>query len=119
MTAIQEHSFNPETDRYEFDFNKCSYSNGWFQVDTYQDAGYFGIWTNPTTREIVTYAEGDITRVVCDDDNSYAIELRTTASYYVSTYHEYWTSAKIDLGISNRFQSSQRFAELGCAAYTH
>ncbi len=29
-------------DRYTYDFGLCSYENGWAQVDTAQDASYFG-----------------------------------------------------------------------------
>ena len=29
-------------DRYTYDFGHCSYENGWAQVDTAQDASYFG-----------------------------------------------------------------------------
>ena len=35
-------------DRYVYDFGLCSYENGWAQVDTAQDASYFGTWANPT-----------------------------------------------------------------------
>ena len=38
-------------DRYLYDFGLCRYANGWAQVDTGQDASYFGTWANPTLTE--------------------------------------------------------------------
>jgi hypothetical protein len=35
------------TNRYTFDFGTCSPQNGFAQVDTGQDAYYFGTWANP------------------------------------------------------------------------
>ena len=32
----------PLSDRYEFDCGPCSYANGFAQVDTRQDAPYYG-----------------------------------------------------------------------------
>ena len=34
--------FRPLSDRYEFDCGPCSYANGFAQVDTQQDAPYYG-----------------------------------------------------------------------------
>ena len=48
-------------DRYLYDFGLCSYANGWAQVDTAQDASYFGTWANPTRLLIFNYCEGDTT----------------------------------------------------------
>lgn len=31
-------------ERYDFDFGECSYANGWAQIDTRQDASYYGTW---------------------------------------------------------------------------
>lgn len=63
-----EHSFNPMGDRYYFDFKECSYKNGYCQIDTRQDASYYGNWINLHERKAVTYAEGDITRTEFDND---------------------------------------------------
>lgn len=48
-------------DRYLYDFELCIYENGWAQVDTAQDASYFGTWANPTRLLIFSYCEGDTT----------------------------------------------------------
>ena len=70
------------TERYEFDFKLCTKANGWVQFDTSQDAWYFGVWVHPEKREIVTYAEGDITRVKCPTEESYHAELKSMAEFY-------------------------------------
>ena len=70
------------TERYLFDFQLCSREKGWEQYDTSQDAWYFGVWVHPEKREIVTYAEGDITQVVCPTEESYHAELASMAEFY-------------------------------------
>lgn len=70
-------SFNPVTDRYHFDFGECSYERGFCQVDTEQDASYYGNWVNLTERKFVSYAEGDITRLEFENDDEMASYLRT------------------------------------------
>lgn len=56
-TGRHEHGIE---DRYELDFGRCSIANGFAQIDTDQDASYFGTWANPFTLEVVNYAEGDL-----------------------------------------------------------
>lgn len=52
--------FEP-ADRYVYDTGLCSTANGFAQVDTKQDAWYYGTWASPTRFAIVTYCEGDVT----------------------------------------------------------
>ena len=65
-------------DRYRYDFGLCSYENGWAQIDTAQDASWFGIWASPTERTILNFAQGDVTRTICDND----AEIRGDAERY-------------------------------------
>jgi len=69
-------------DRYRFDFNYCSPKKGWQQYDTHEDAWYFGVWVNQKKKEIITYAEGDIIRVICQTEKSFKAELKTMAEFY-------------------------------------
>lgn len=71
-----------DTDRYKFDFKLCTREKGWKQFDTTQDAWYFGVWVHPEKKEIITYAEGDITRVICPTEESYHAELKSMAEFY-------------------------------------
>lgn len=61
--------------RYEYDFNELTTAMGWAQLDSRQDASYYGNWLNPVRREIFTYAEGDTTLTRCDTDAELLAEL--------------------------------------------
>ena len=78
---LVERSFHEARDRYHYDFDQC---RGWTQYDTNQDAWYFGIWVNPETRQILTFAEGDETLVTCPTADSYHAELADMAAFYGS-----------------------------------
>jgi hypothetical protein len=77
-------TFHPEIDRYVFDMRRCVFDDGWEQYDTDQDASYFGVWVRLSTRETVTYAEGDITHVTAPTDEAFAAELASMAEFYGS-----------------------------------
>jgi len=62
-------------DRYLYDFGLCSYEKGWAQVDTAQDASYFGTWANPTRLMIFSYCEGDTTLKEAASPEEFAAEL--------------------------------------------
>ena len=67
--------FNPLTDRYSFD--RCfSVARGYAQIDTSQDAAYYGTWANPSERKIVTYAEGDVIYQTAETDEEFAEAIR-------------------------------------------
>ncbi len=54
------HDFCPG-DRHTSGFGLCSDEKGWAQVDTAQDASYFGTWANPTGLTICSQCEDDTT----------------------------------------------------------
>lgn len=60
----------------------CRAAEGWMQYDTSQDAWYFGCWVHPGHREILTYAEGDLTLVVCGDALSFNAEIAFMNGFY-------------------------------------
>ena len=49
------------SDRYTFDYGICNYKKGFAQIDTTEDASYFGNWINFKNLELITYCEGDLT----------------------------------------------------------
>ncbi len=71
-----------DTERYEFDFGKCSIKNGFAQLDTGQDASYFGIWANPFKRIVFTYCEGDTTLEKAESDDEFAAHIHTIKKFY-------------------------------------
>ena len=74
--------FMQNGNRYHFDFQECREEDGWVQFDTDQDDWYFGVWVHPERREVITYAEGDITRVSCDTPEHYAAEISALCDAY-------------------------------------
>ena len=68
--------------RYVFDFNYFTRDIGWKQFNTEKDASYFGIWVHEKDRRIVTYAEGDLTEVICPDLEGFTKEIRSMEVFY-------------------------------------
>ncbi len=66
-----ERSSNFGAERYTYDFKICTYANGWAQLDTDQDASYFGTWANPLTFELMSYCEGDTTHTKCETEQEF------------------------------------------------
>ena len=69
-------------DRYMFDFGECRPESGWVLFDTAEDASYFGVWVHPDKRETLTFAEGDVTRVICDTEAGYRAEIEALCCFY-------------------------------------
>ena len=76
MKRITE--FMENCDRYHFDNGECSVALGYAQVDTCQDAWYYGIWTNPTTLTTVSYMEGDVYHEIAESVEEYVAHIRET-----------------------------------------
>ena len=70
-------------DRYYYDFGPHRYDKDWAQIDTSQDAWYFGQWAQPFQRTIVCYAEGDLTTIECESDEEFVNELNRISEYYL------------------------------------
>lgn len=80
--------FYPMADRYAFDTGRCAWSQGWVQVDTTQDASYFGTWANLRERQILCFAEGDVITTKCATPESFAREMRRLHQWAVKA--RYW-----------------------------
>jgi hypothetical protein len=106
-----EHSFSP-SDRYHFDFGECSERRGFCQIDTTQDAPYFGIWCDPFGLRIVTYCEGDVTRQWAENEAEFADEIRNLKDCYAEGF----------LGIDPGWHPErfiERFTQLGLSELLH
>lgn len=77
---VEECHFS-KADRYLFDSGAHSYAQGWAQVDSRQDASYFGTWTNPDTLQIAEYIEGDYRLTTYDTAEEYVAGMRGFAEY--------------------------------------
>lgn len=65
-----------DNERYYYDCGPCSLAKGWAQIDTDQDAYYFGAWANPVELKIFTFSEGDTAMAEYPDTSSFAAALR-------------------------------------------
>lgn len=76
-------------DRYLYDFKHCTYAKGWAQLDTGQDASYFGTWINPTTLQIFNYCEGDTCLTECDDTAELQAEVERIKQWNIEQGHRF------------------------------
>ena len=100
--------FQP-ADRYLYDFKYCTYAKGWAQIDTKQDASYFGTWTNPTERVIFSYCEGDTTHTQCSTDDDYKQALLELVAW--NKENGYWLG--IDPGFNPEMKDAFVKLDLG------
>ncbi len=75
-------AFVENLSRYFFDERVTRQGAGWQQWDTSQDASYFGVWVHRDLRQILTFAEGDITVVECLDDERFKAEIESMERLY-------------------------------------
>lgn len=101
-------------DRYIFDFNVCSISSGFAQVDTDQDVWYYGTWANPFEKKIVLYCEGDVVVKQCESPQEFAKEIRGFRDWNVENGHKF---LGIDCGFSHNIQ--KEFVALGLLKFLH
>lgn len=111
--ATLTRGFDVMGDRYRYDFQKCRLSDGWAQLDTRQDASYYGTWANPLTFEIQSYCEGDTTRTKCEDEADFIKELTSTIEWNKEA--GYWIG--IDAGGVERIEAA--FTRMGFGEYLH
>ena len=88
-------------------------AKGWAQVDTKQDASYFGTWCNPTTFELMSYCEGDVTHTQCDNEAEFTAEVRELADW--NKERGYWMG--IDAGLGSDMRAC--FIQLGLEDLLH
>lgn len=102
----QTSEFLLEADRYLFD---TQLAKSYAQIDTDQDAPYFGMWACPIHRTVITYAEGDLTKTICDSDEEFIAEMQRISQ---------WSSFKgVDIGWTN--DHKQAWEALGLSSLLH
>ena len=77
---------HPDISRYVFDAKlmgqRC------YQIDTDQDASYFGMWTSPARRVLVSFEEGNFDVTKHSSDAGYIADLDKLYS---------WSGARVDM----------------------
>lgn len=109
---IRETSFEP-SDRYQFDSGECSAANGYAQIDTGQDAWYFGQWANPHDLKIVAYVEGDVIRQTADTPEEFVEAIEQIRNFH-NTYDRF---IGIDCMLADSIQAE--FEKIGLAYLCH
>jgi hypothetical protein len=74
--------FECMSDRYKYDFRLCTSDKGWAQLDTKQDASYFGNWINPLTLTLLSYCEGDVTLTECENEMDFIATVRECVEWH-------------------------------------
>lgn len=82
------HDFAPGT-RYLYDFGPCSASNGFAQIDTGQDASYYGTWANPFKLMTVCFCEGDVTINEAETPEEFAAHIREIRDWNEQNGHRF------------------------------
>jgi hypothetical protein len=105
--------FECMSDRYKYDFRECHFKDGWAQLDTKQDASYFGNWINPLTLKLMSYCEGDTTLTECEDEADFITQVRACIGWHQD--HEYF------IGIDGMCDTPiiEAFTRMGLAAFLH
>lgn len=83
------HDFCP-ADRYTYDFGICSFSNGFSQIDTGQDAWYYGNWANPFRLIVFSYCEGDCYATICDTVEEFRNEILAIKKYIIEAGYRFY-----------------------------
>ncbi len=94
--------------RYAFDRGMCDTKKGFAQIDTSQDAHYYGQWVNPFEYKIVAYVEGDVILTECDTEKEFVSQLRQIEKWNNDMGHTF-------IGIDPRSDKEirQKFIDLG------
>ena len=110
MKVIRE--FEP-ADRYVYDFGPCSSANGYAQIDTGDDAHYYGNWANPYKRILFSYVEGDCTKTICDTDEEFTEEMRRTHAWHKTNSGK----CAVDPGLNK--ERTEKWESMGLADLLH
>ena len=82
-----------EGDRYQFDFDMC---RTWTQLDTRQDASYYGNWVCPQTLRLLSFTEGDVALQECDNQEEFIECLKNTLKWHLENGYNPSLDAHID-----------------------
>lgn len=84
---IETREFYPCADRLRFDAQYQA-ADGWAQIDTQQDASYFGQWANPLTWEYASYCEGDFLHQKYETEEEFVAHIRHVQAWHLE--NETW-----------------------------
>ena len=103
-----------DADRYQFSFKYCTTGQGFAQIDTSQDAWYFGTWANPKRLMIVSYVEGDVTIQFAENVDEFASAVRKIKKWNEDNDHKFYG---IDPGLGRDLR--EQFESIGLGDLLH
>ena len=112
MTITIEKKFEP-SDRYRFD---CGLPRHFAQIDTCQDASYYGNWASAEALSLISYCEGDVTTTVCTTKDEFSAEVNKLMDF--SNPMDY-TFKGIDPGFHHTDEILQPWRDCGLAHLIH
>ena len=101
-------------DRYVYDLGLCSAKNGFAQVDTEQDASYYGTWANPFKLIIFSYCEGDCTLQQAESKDEFRDAVQKIKAWNEKNG---WKFSGIDCGLKDELE--REFINLGLKDLLH
>ena len=101
-----------------YDFDETLLEKGYFQIDTIQDASYYGNWINPTERKKVSFMEGDLIEIEYENDEE-MIKYLEEMNDWEKKYRENEKGIKIDLGWTTKEDGEKIFKRLGLLHLTY
>lgn len=110
----KKHEFH-STGRYHWDL-RYSVKDGWAQIDTWQDAYYYGTWANPITLTVFAYVEGDCYTTECDNEYEFCLEIMEIKRWNDSSGGERGFLG-IDAGLSP--ENIKKWKEIGLGHLLH
>ena len=75
---MQRHTEHADGDRYAYDWGACS---DFAQIDTSEDASWFGMWACPVRLVVFTFCEGDCTTVKCETAAEFRDEMHRVRDF--------------------------------------
>lgn len=108
MTITKTEEF-AEANRYHYDW---SLTKDFAQLDTDQDASYYGNWASPKRRIIFSYVEGDCITVKCETDEEFKAEVLKLIEWH----NKNGKFIGIDVGLSKR---KKPWIKLGLSDHLH
>jgi hypothetical protein len=114
MTITIKKEFFPDpVTRYTYD---SSLPRHFAQIDTCQDASYYGNWASAEALTLISYCEGDVTTTVCTTKEEFAAEVNKLKDF--SNRMDY-TFKGIDPGWIHTDQILQPWRDCGLAHLIH
>ena len=101
-------------DRYVYDFGACTTGKGFAQLDTGQDASYFGMWANPFKRIIFSYIEGDCILEEAETEAEFVDAINKIKTFYDDSGYGF---KGIDPGFNEELGA--KFKEIGLGSLLH